>query len=61
MHTGYMEKCDKHGTDMNQGVCDLCVLESLSRQNREYVRRYFPERVVAPPVEFRTIQEIMNA
>lgn len=54
-----MEKCDKHGIDLHHGVCDLCVLESLSRQNREYARRYFPEAVVPPPVEFRSIQEIM--
>lgn len=59
-HNSHMETCDKHKMGMvHGGVCELCVLESLSRQSREYARRYFPEALVPPPVEFRSIQEIM--
>lgn len=55
-----METCDKHNTRLDEcGVCDLCVLESLSKQSREYVKTYFPGVEVPPPVEFRSIQEIM--
>ena len=57
-----METCNKHKVALEHGaVCELCVLESLSRLNREYARKYFPEVMVPPPVEFRSIQEIMNA
>lgn len=51
--------CDKHGVTLPGGVCDLCLLESLSRQREEYTRRHFPGAVV-PAREFRSIQEIMN-
>lgn len=51
--------CDKHRVTLPGGVCDLCLLESLSRQREEYTRRYFPGAVV-PAREFRSIREIMN-
>ena len=55
------QQCDKHKVVLERGaVCELCVLESLSRLNREYARKYFPEVTVPPPVEFKSIQEIMR-
>lgn len=53
------ELCGKHGIRLEQGVCGLCLLESLSKQSREYAKQYFPGVTVPPPVEFRSIQEIM--
>lgn len=55
-----MELCEKHQTVVEEhGVCDLCVLESLSRQHREYVKKHFPGVMVPPPAEFKSIREIM--
>ena len=54
-----METCEKHNTVLEHGVCDLCMLESLSKLHREYTQKYFPGVTVLPPVEFRSIQEIM--
>jgi hypothetical protein len=51
------ETCEKHGTE--GAMCDLCILESLSRQQRAYTQEYFPALPVTPPVEFKSIQRIM--
>jgi hypothetical protein len=61
METVQTQQCDKHKVELENGtVCELCVLESLSRQNREYAKKYFPGVMVPPPVEFHSIQEIMS-
>lgn len=54
-----MRVCEKHGLEV-QEVCDLCLLESLSRQREEYSKVHFPGVMVVPAREFRSIQEIMS-